>query len=808
MDLIKKDNMQLALSTAGGRKAPKPKPRTASDLPRTCFSDFLEKRVAKRVYQARKKEAKRRNVRWIDVPKPGKITIRVVSCLDKEHYAHMELEKLYSESHGYPKAFPFRQKCVLVFEHQDGVDMLIFALFIQSYGADCPPPNTRSIYIAYLDSVKKFFKVKFIRSLVYQEILISTLHYERKRGIVKAAIWSCAPADGDDYIFHCHPADEKYPKAERLVQWYLRLLDDARREGVVISITEMYKEYFGRVSDITKIPTYDVDFWPTRAGNLLKEWKHDTEGDPKKMVPLKVRTSKRGGASAKKKGKDKASKKAPKRKTNNSASATFVAPAPEKKSAKAKGKAKTAQDDGAAHEDDTKCSGGPKKAKFQDALTAKLATHMFDMRKDFIVVKMHHQCSKCDEEFVKPKQKFWLIGDWIPSKDKSNLHAKPKAEHPPPYALCVKCYEEEFKRLFDGKDEKLPSNEKLDVKYRASDASRRHWSVVSHAYAAALAKKQADASPKPTRGKAAAANAAAAAAAKAAEVEEKKKRQAEELAKIEIPSDLDEAMNNMAYHRARLINMEYTMTSIRETTSDPDPTIECDILNSREKFLSLCEGNHYQFDELRRSKHSSMMVVYHLLNPDLPAFNVQCNVCKKEEISGVHYHCEQEGCDYDICESCYKKTSTPKHEHELKKVDPLKDSNNGGQNASVQKKNVQLHMKLLQHAASCRDPGCKSTNCTKMKALLKHGAKCETRATGGCRICRRIWALLQIHARQCRLPHGQCKVPRCADLKTHLRKLAQQQADRRVRNIMSIRAGSSGAPQQKPAPPAANPTKK
>ena len=32
------------------------------------------------------------------------------------------------------------------------------------------------------------------------------------------------------------------------------------------------------------------------------------------------------------------------------------------------------------------------------------------------------------------------------------------------------------------------------------------------------------------------------------------------------------------------------------------------VLGTRQTFLNLCQGNHYQFDMLRRAKHSSMMV--------------------------------------------------------------------------------------------------------------------------------------------------------------------------------------------------------
>merc|ERR1712196_700574 len=52
-----------------------------------------------------------------------------------------------------------------------------------------------------------------------------------------------------------------------------------------------------------------------------------------------------------------------------------------------------------------------------------------------------------------------------------------------------------------------------------------------------------------------------------------------------------------------------------------------EIFQNRSDFLSLCQGNRYQFDSIRRAKHSTMMVLYHLHHSEEPAFVSTCNIC-------------------------------------------------------------------------------------------------------------------------------------------------------------------------------------
>ena len=86
-------------------------------------------------------------------------------------------------------------------------------------------------------------------------------------------------------------------------------------------------------------------------------------------------------------------------------------------------------------------------------------------------------------------------------------------------------------------------------------------------------------------------------------------------------------------------------------------------------------------------------------------------------------------------------------------------------------------MQLLVHTSQCKDPNCGSQNCKRVKMLFKHGLECKVKYQGGCNLCRRMWALLQIHAKSCRVEN--CPVPRCLDLRAHARRQQQHVEQRR-----------------------------
>lgn len=218
-------------------------------------------------------------------------------------------------------------------------------------------------------------------------------------------------------------------------------------------------------------------------------------------------------------------------------------------------------------------------------------------------------------------------------------------------------------------------------------------------------------------------------------------------------------------------------------TRDPDGELECEFFDTRQAFLSMCQGNKFQFDTLRRAKHSSMMVLFHLHNPTEPAFVATCNLCTRELDPGTGWRCET--CpDFDVCDDCRRYRG---HAHPLKPQGNRRDTTRAMSKEERQARLAQLQrtMELLVHASACGAQSCTSSNCAKVKSLFQHAFSCQLKATGGCGLCRRLWTLLQVHAKGCF--QANCPVPRCQDLKEYRRRAAEQVEERRRQAFVHYR---------------------
>uniref|UniRef100_A0A8C1SHB8 histone acetyltransferase n=1 Tax=Cyprinus carpio TaxID=7962 RepID=A0A8C1SHB8_CYPCA len=199
---------------------------SAKRLQATRLGTYIEDRVNKYL--------KRQNH-----PEAGEVFVRVVASSDKTVEVKPGMKARFVDTGEMPESFPYRTKALFAFEEIDGVDVCFFGMHVQEYGSESPFPNTRRVYISYLDSIH-FFRPRMLRTAVYHEILIGYLEYVKKLGYVTAHIWACPPSEGDDYIFHCHPADQKIPKPKRLQEWYRKMLDKAFAERILHD----YKDIF------------------------------------------------------------------------------------------------------------------------------------------------------------------------------------------------------------------------------------------------------------------------------------------------------------------------------------------------------------------------------------------------------------------------------------------------------------------------------------------------------------------------------------------------------------------------------------
>eukprot|EP00940_MAST-03C_sp_MAST-3C-sp2_P001074 g1074.t1 len=373
-------------------------------------------------------------------------------------------------------------------------------------------------------------------------------------------------------------------------------------------------------------------------------------------------------------------------------------------------------------------------ALLQTAAVQKLRDVLEKMKEDFIVVQMHHQCRKCNEYQINGKI-------WVDLTTRANYANELS------FAFCDKCYQKEVAKLTKRQREELESVLEEERKRMEEEDMPKPLEVTD------------DAAQKPSATKSGAASASS--------------------------SKSKEKLTTLG----RLKRMRMEVVECSESTKDPDPEITSSMFNTRRDFLHLCQGNHYQFDELRRAKHSTMMLLYHLHNPDEDAFVYSCNTCH-ETIKGDRYHCDV-CADFDLCHRCARKHGG-NHQHKLTCIRAGRIDEEARKERMRQ---IRLHVGLLVHACSCVSKNCVSNNCKKMKALLNHVRVCKQRTQGGCNICRRMWTLVHLHARQCHSP--KCRVPRCVQIRAYLRKQQLQADERRRSSYRAVRneerAAASGS---------------
>jgi hypothetical protein len=139
-----------------------------------------------------------RNI-W-DVPTAEGLTVRVINNVIKK----CEVKQKFYESFkgdGYPEAFIYRQRVVILFQKIDGVDVALYCMYVQEYGHDSPPPNRNCVYLSYIDSVK-YFRPEVpcslgnnisLRTFVYHQILQGYLQFVKGLGFEQMYIWACPP---------------------------------------------------------------------------------------------------------------------------------------------------------------------------------------------------------------------------------------------------------------------------------------------------------------------------------------------------------------------------------------------------------------------------------------------------------------------------------------------------------------------------------------------------------------------------------------------------------------------------------------
>lgn len=723
----------------------------------------------------------------------------------------------YYRDKGCPTGFPVRTKCIALFQKIHGVDTLLFALYVYEYGHNCPAPNRRRVYISYLDSVQ-YFEPKCYRTAAYHTILIEYLRYVKARGFHTAHLWSCPPTPGDDYVFYCHPKHQKVPREDMLRGWYHSMLDKAKALGIVIRTTTLYDEYFKpdavdvaplQRNDATCLPYFEGDYIPGEIENIIRQLKlHPLPTSDGKAIEhddvmarlghnlrkmqdnfIVVHLRNRRFASAVERGDDVSNWREDSdeelirsKRAKISGKDTSVSADPVVSNLKSDQSFPTPSNVvvAAASENDGIENGSVKSEpddRKSHARTSSLVTTQASPPEEVVLLTSKPEPTSDSAAASSSCQPLHARPDDSPTHDVDG--EQPDDVEPEPGQRGS---------TDDARDE--PADQpNPDASLTESPADDDPVTVdvpVSHALAATD-----DPPPDALKG-----NSSEVIRENSRAVESEKSQG--KVATQDIASKFDDEDSQMkslddmkkmvASHVASCNLADLTVAD----TVDEDEPFESDLFESRQMFLNYCQTTHCQFDELRRAKHSSMMVLFQLHNPSAPKFLQQCGSCYLDITHGIRYHCNT--CpDFDLCQDCYepvtsglwaKRDARFAHDksHTFSPVD-MEIAPGSPPSHEDRQKALKAHIDLLEHAGCCPGPpSCALQNCVRMKGLFEHVRLCDVRPKKDCRICCRLLSLCAMHARMCSVRSGACPIPFCDRIRERymrLRRQQQQMDDRR-----------------------------
>lgn len=614
----------------------------------------------------------------------------------------------------------------------------------------------------------KYFEPQCYRTTAYHALIVEYLKFVKERGFHTAHIWSCPPAPDDDYIFNCHPSQQKIPRDNMLRAWYQELLEKAKDQGIVLRTSTLYDEYFNNEGmealvnpkrDPTCLPYFDGDYIPGEIENIIRSLSQDE---------IKELFGNQNPGQHSSLGMDKIMLRLGQR-LSNMRDNFIVVQLRSRRIAAAVERGENVSDwidddDEEAHRcKRAKLSGkdssilfAPSKDDFHGLKIGVGSTAMTHNKDD--VIRSHesnsgeHQQSSVSEAFRTDAFRRGSEGsghfDLVDSRtafDTEPLPSKPTGE-----IHRMACPAQEASNDDSFSDHPIPIDRTHSADGGFSDYGEDFGPKIN----------EVDIQPE--------------------DINDMNDTglspdNAKNLAKF--------SFDDMEPVFARHFSSVKTSGKVVGSTVDEDEPCDTEMFESRQQFLNYCQKNHFQFDELRRAKHSTMMILFQLHNPMAPKFLQQCGACYRDITHGMKYHCNN--CSsFDLCEECFEpvtsgalaqRDSRFAHDksHTFTSIDleaPTDASNEERARA------IKTHLELLVHAASCEGPPhCSLNNCQRMKELFEHVKTCDVTVKNGCKVCSRLLSLMSMHARACTNPRGECPIPFCDRFRERNDRVRRQQ---------------------------------